>query len=123
MVSCIFIFIGKNDYPNWIINFNFNDKDFKELYLITVYYIIETLTTVGYGDITCVSSSEKIYGLLMEVIGICVYSWALTEISNYIKVLNEKSEELNNKIQILDDIKFNYPFFPDNLYDKILRHL
>ena len=123
LVSCIFIFIGKNDYPNWIINFNFNDKDFKELYLITVYYIIETLTTVGYGDITCVSSSEKIYGLLMEVIGICVYSWALTEISNYIKVLNEKSEELNNKIQILDDIKFNYPFFPDNLYDKILRHL
>ena len=123
LVSCIFIFIGKNDYPNWIIHFNHNYKDFYELYLISIYYTIETLTTVGYGDITCISSSEKIYGLFMEVIGICAYSWALTEISNYIKVLNEKSEDLNNKIQILDDIKLNYPYFPDNLYDRILRYL
>ena len=37
---------------------------------------------------------KKIFGLFMEVIGICAYSWALTEISNYIKVINEKKKKL-----------------------------
>ena len=123
IVACIFIFIGKNDYPNWIVNFNHNNKSFKKLYLIAIYYTITTLTTVGYGDISCISSNEKIFGLFMEVIGICAYSWALTEISNYIKVLNEKNEELSNKIQILDDIKLNYPRLPNELYDRIIRYL
>ena len=124
IVVCAFIFIGKNDYPNWISHFNHSNKNFKELYLIAVYYIITTLTTVGYGDLTCISLSEKIFGLFMEVVGICSYSWALTEISNYIKVLNEKKEELSNKIQILDDIKLNcYRLFPDELYDRTKRYL
>ena len=123
IVACVFIFIGKNDYPNWIVNFNYNNKSFKELYLIAIYYTITTLTTVGYGDISCVSSNERIFGIFLEVIGICTYSWALTEISNYIKVLNEKTEELSNKIQILDDIKLNYPRLPDDLYDRIVRYL
>ena len=123
IVACIFIFIGKNDYPNWIEHFNYNNKSFKELYLIAIYYTITTLTTVGYGDISCTSSNEKIFGLFMEVIGICAYSWALTEISNYIKVINEKNEELSNKIQILDDIKLNYRHFTDELYERIVRFL
>ena len=123
IVACIFIFIGKNDYPNWIEHFNYNNKSFKELYLIAIYYTITTLTTVGYGDITCISSNEKIFGLFMEVIGICAYSWTLTEISNYIKVINEKTEELSNKIHILDDIKLNYPRLPNELYDRIIRYL
>ena len=123
IVACIFIFIGKNDYPNWIVHFNYNNKSFKELYLIAIYYTITTLTTVGYGDITCISSNEKIFGLFMEVIGICAYSWTLTEISNYIKVINEKTEELSNKIHILDDIKLNYPRLPNELYDRIIRYL
>ena len=123
IVVCIFIFIGKNDYPNWIVNFNHSNKSFKELYLIAIYYTITTLTTVGYGDISCISPNEKIFGLFMEVIGICAYSWALTEISNYIKVLNDKTEELSKKIQILDDIKLNYPYLTEELYDRIIRYL
>jgi hypothetical protein len=121
--ACVFIFIGKNNYPNWIEHFHFNYKNFKELYLISIYYTIETLTTVGYGDISCISIREKIFGLFMEVIGICAYSWALAQISNYIKVLNEKTEELLNKINILNDIKATYPNLPNYLYDRILRYL
>ena len=123
IVACIFIFIGKNDYPNWIDHFNYNYKDFHELYLISIYFMIETLTTVGYGDISFISIREKIFGLFMEVIGICFYSWALTQISNYIKVLNEKTEELLNKINILEDIRNTYPNLPNDLYERILRYL
>ncbi len=123
IVACSFIFIGRNDYPNWIIQFNHDNKTFLQLYLIAIYYTITTLTTVGYGDLTCVTPNEKIFGLIMEVVGIFAYSWALTAMSNYVKVLNEKTEELSKKCKILDEIKLSYPKFPDDLYDRIIRYL
>jgi len=123
IVACSFIFIGRNDYPSWIINFNHDDKTFLQLYIIAIYYTITTLTTVGYGDLTCVTPKEKIFGLIIEVVGIFAYSWALTAMSNYVKVLNEKTEELSKKCKILDEIKLSYPKFPDDLYDRIIRFL
>ncbi len=123
IVACSFIFIGRNDYPNWIIQFNHDNKTFLQLYLIAIYYTITTLTTVGYGDLTCVTPKEKIFGLIMEVVGIFAYSWALTAMSNYVKILNEKTEELSKKCKILDEIKLSYPKFPDDLYDRIIRYL
>ena len=123
IVSNIFLFIGKNDYPNWIINYGYEDLSYLQLYLISVYYSIETLTTVGYGDIVCVTPREKVFGLFMECIGIFAYSWIITSISNYVKVLNEKTEQYENKVKILDSIKLSCTKFPEDLYERITRYL
>jgi len=123
LVSCIYIFIGKNDYPNWIINFNHQNKNFIELYIISIYYTLETVTTVGYGDLFCTNIKEKIFGLIMEIFGIVAYSWALTAMINYIRSFTDKAEELNYKFRILDDIKLSYPQLNDDLYDRIHRFL
>ena len=121
LVSCIFIFIGKNEYPNWIINFNHQNKSFIELYITALYYTIETITTVGYGDIFCINLTEKIFGLIMEIFGILAYSWALTQMINYVKIFTDKEEELNLKIRVLDEIKLTYPNLNDDLYDRVRR--
>ena len=52
---CFHIYIGRHTYPNWILSTNNQDKDFLNLYLISLYFLITTITSVGYGDITCVS--------------------------------------------------------------------
>ena len=59
----------------------------------------------------------------MECIGIFAYSWIITSISNYVKVLHEKTEQLENKVKILDSIKLSCPKFPEDLYDRITRYL
>ena len=123
IVACIFIFIGKNQIENWILNFGFENYDFYNLYFISIYYIITTVTTVGYGDLSCVTPIEKIFGLFMEIVGIIAYSFALSSISNYVKEKSDKSEEFFQKCQILEDIKINYPNFSDDLYKRIYRYL
>ena len=123
IISNIFIFIGRNNYPNWIIYYNYQDKSYIELYLISIYYSIETLTTVGYGDIVCTTVMEKIFGLFMKCIGIFSYSWIVTSKSNYIKNLYEKTEEYENKCKILEKIRQSYNKLPDDLYEKIKRYL
>ena len=123
IVACIFIFIGKNEYPSWIVNFNHQNKNFNQLYLVAIYYTITTVTTVGYGDLSCVTTIEKLFGLFMEIVGIIAYSWALTSMSNYVKIENDKQIDFRNKSKILDEIKLSYPQLPDDLYDRTIRFL
>jgi hypothetical protein len=88
-----------------------------------MYYIISTLTTVGYGDISTYTCGERIFGGILLLFGIMGYSIALTSVSNYIKKMNSKTEEFENKRKILDEISMNSNIIKKNLYEKVLRHL
>jgi len=123
IVSCLLIFIGKNDYPSWIIYFNFEQYSFSKLYFLGIYYIITTVTTVGYGDLFCYTPKEKIFAIIIEIVGIVSYSYVLTSISNYVKSQSDVEEEYFKKYQILEDIKMNYSDFSDDLFERIDRYL
>ncbi len=122
-VSCVFIFLGKNSYPSWITNFGFEEESFIKLYFLCNYYLIETVTTVGYGDLTCITVAEKMFGIIIEFIGIIAYSWIVTSISNYVKSQNDQKEEYFNKYKILEDIKMKYPDLNDDLFERINRYI
>ena len=123
LVSCVFIFLGKNSYPSWIINFGFQEEGFFKLYFLCNYYLIETVTTVGYGDLTCITVTEKVFGIIMEFGGIIAYSWIITSISNYVKIRNDQKEEYFNKYKILEDIRMKYPALSDDLFERINRYI
>ena len=123
LTSCIYIFIGRNSYPNWILSTNLDNKSFYHIYICGIYILITALTTVGYGDITCYSFKERIFQLILLIIGIVAYSWIISSFSNYVKKINEQSVDLESRISILDDIKMTNPNMTKDLYDRILRHL
>ena len=122
-MACLYIFIGRNSYPNWIFQANLDSKSFIDIYICSIYVLIMALTTVGYGDITCYSSNERIFQLFILVIGIFGYSFIISFISNYIQKINERSVDYEKKKKILDEIRRGYTNMPENLYDRILRHL
>jgi hypothetical protein len=53
--SCLWIFVAKvnqfKDDQNWIDTMGYNDTANPSVYLTSVYFVIQTITTVGYGDI------------------------------------------------------------------------
>ena len=59
----------------------------------------------------------------MLIVGTCAYSWILTYISNYIKKKNEKYIDFEKKIDILDNIKLEFPNLGPELYFSIRRYL
>ena len=123
LIACIFLFLGKNDYPSWIINYGFEEEGFFKLYFLCIYYIITTVTTVGYGDLCCITTNEKIFGIIVEVVGIIAYSWVVSSISNYVKSQSDAEEEYLNKYKVLEDIKLKYPDLSDDLFDRINRYI
>ena len=123
LASCYFIFLGNNLYPNWIFRYGLHSVSFKDIYIAAIYYVMTTLTTVGYGDISVTSHYERIFQIVLLIVGTCAYSWILTYISNYIKKNNEKYIVFEEKLKILDEIKVNYPNLNPNLYERITRYL
>ena len=132
LIVCVFaiyffisvhIFIGKHSYPNWIIRAKFQDKELFSLYLISFYYLITTMTTVGYGDIVSSSFNEIIFQLILLSVGIIIYSFIVSSIGNYVKNENHASMKFDKDEAILEGIRISYPNMPFKLYNKIFHHL
>ena len=52
MTTFLYIIIGKNNFPNWILKLALQDESYINIYLASLYFSIMTTTTVGYGNIT-----------------------------------------------------------------------
>ena len=123
MCTCLFIFLGKNSYPNWIIKINIQDQSHINIFLAALYFIIVTITSVGYGDITGDSIPELIFQVLLLIIGTIAYSFIISYISNYIIKSNKKSMTFEKHLEILQEIKVHHPNMDNTLYHEVLRNL
>ena len=120
---CYHIFIGRQSYPNWILATNNQDKEFYNLYIISCYFLITTMTSVGYGDITCVSLGETIFQIIVLTIGVIAYSWVVSTIGNYVKNETKAAIKFNKDMDLLEEIRISYPKMSFKLYNKIQKHL
>ena len=123
LTSCIFIFLGRYSYPSWIIKLNIQDESYLNLYLISTYFVIVTITTVGYGDITGDTIPEIIFQVLLLIIGTIAYSFIISYFSNYIIKINKKSMTFEKNLGILQEIRLNHPNMKNSLYNEVLRNL
>ena len=119
----IHIFIGRHSYPNWITKNGFDNQSHFLLYLTSFYYLITTMTTVGYGDIVVATFSETVFQIIVLSVGITVYSWIVSNIGNYVKNESYASMIFNKDGTILEEIRISYPNMPFRLYKQILHHL
>ena len=123
LLSCVFIFLGQLDYPNWIYTQGYEMTEHGAIYITSFYYICATVFTIGYGDVTSVSTYERTFNLLLLVVGIMIYSWSVTSLSNYVQSVDSKTLDYQKKVAILEQIRVTHEKMPPALYDKISRFL
>ena len=124
ILSCIFIFLGTLQFPNWIyVNGYELTNQQTDIYVTALYYIVATVFTIGYGDIVSVSLYERFYNLILLVVGIMIYSYSVSALSNYVQTVDSKTLDYQNKIEILEQIRVSHEKMPNDLYDKISKFL
>ena len=52
------------------------------LYGIAMYYVVTTITTVGYGDISATNDVERIFAQLLMIVGVIGFSFASGSLSS-----------------------------------------
>ena len=121
--ACLFIFIGNNSYSGWITKINMQDESFLMQYLASLYFIIVTITTVGYGDITGITYTEIAFQIYLLIIGTIAYSYTISYISNMIIKSNKRSMNFEKNMEIIQEIKLHHPHMNNSLYNEVLRNL
>lgn len=72
------------------------DYDNFELYMISLYWAIMTLTSVGYGDVIPVNTDEKILCCIVMIGGIFMYSYIVGSFTNLITNLDSRKVQLKS---------------------------
>lgn len=82
---------------NWVTNLN---KDgLKHPYLVSFYWVSNTMMSVGYGDIYGVTDGERIYSILVECLGSICVGMIIANIQMLTENYNPRGIKLKQKLQ------------------------
>jgi uncharacterized membrane protein len=69
---------------------------------------VTTVITVGYGDITAISSGEKLVAVFLMLIGVIAFSYATGALGNILANIDSSEAKLKEKMSTLNDIQKEY---------------
>jgi hypothetical protein len=121
--ACFWYMIAKFDdfSPDcWVTRLGFIDESSYDLYIISLYWTLTTVTTVGYGDISAGSTPERIYSLFIMSIGVLMYSYAIGSLTSIVAAIDAKNAKVNERLQTLYSIKHDFRINQE-IYDKVRK--
>lgn len=97
------------------------------VYVTSIYWVITTLTTVGYGDFKGYTPEEYVLQMGVEFLGIGIFSYLMGSINNLVgseqtlqDIIDERIEDIELWLRKLE--KARPKNFSKNLYDSIKEY-
>lgn len=123
--GCIFYFLGAvetvNGTPSWLGDEGLPTSN-RGLYIAALYFSMKTISSVGYGDITPVSTLERIYVIILMFIGAGIFGFIIGELGNIILTLQESTARHRNQMDQALALGQSRGL-PDKLTFRMRRHL
>jgi potassium voltage-gated channel Eag-related subfamily H protein 6/hyperpolarization activated cyclic nucleotide-gated potassium channel 2 len=125
VTACLWIFVGRMEDDskiNWIYTKGMIDESHSKLYLTAFYFTVTTLVTVGYGDITPSSDSEKFMCIVMMMLGVVSFSVTTGALSSIIQSYDSKEALLKEKISTLNQMASEFQLDID-LFNRLTKNI
>ncbi len=71
--------------------FNYQDEENHKIYIASMYFVLTTFTTVGFGDINGVTLPERLYCVLLMLVGAVAFSFSISSLSSMLSALDTRS--------------------------------
>jgi CRP-like cAMP-binding protein len=123
LAACLWYWIAKIQDFNpdcWVTRLGYIDSSNFEIYIVSFYWTLTTVTTVGYGDVNAGTNIERVYNLFFMSFGVIMYSFAIGSLSSIVSTLDDKTAEMNQKLQILSSIKKEFNL-DQEIYNKVRK--
>lgn len=99
-----------------------NSMPKEEQYLTSFYFIITTFSTVGYGDISANNTSEKVFCIIVMVVGVTAFAAGTSTLTNLLQTFDQENKNMQEKIDILNRIYKEY-YLPLQLYENVKKSI
>ena len=129
---CLYVFnnrfnMGYPEEDTFFTTYKIYKKSPLKKLVLSCYYVLTGLTTVGYGDYNAQNQNEKIFGITVMFLGVTIFSYVMSEFSDQINIYNktfgerDQDSALNNYINSLKQLNPKQPF-DKNLISNIQKH-
>ena len=112
LVSCFFIIIPQiyDDElaGTWMEPYKTGNYTNSQFYTVSFYWTIQTITTVGYGDISMNNISEKCFATFLMIIGVFAFSFANGSLASIIQNYDHANAAYQDKLTMLNKIQKDY---------------
>lgn len=105
--ACMWHFFGwYDDSPySWVSRNKYRDEDIADRYVVSMYFIVQTITTVGYGDIGVHTRVEFLIAIIFMFVGVLFYSNILSNLLIIVSKKLEDHEYISEKTYLLKSLR------------------
>lgn len=126
LCACLWIMIGTEELSNskngWLQNDTLNNDGGFNTYLTAFYFIVTTMSTVGYGDMSAGTGVERNFCVFIMMFGVFVFSIMTGSMASVLSSMDEENSVLTQKLMFLNKIQVTYRL-DSKLYQDIRRTL
>lgn len=127
-IGCLWIFIANTagddaqEDDTWLKAGGYADFGMFDKYAVSAYFVMQTITTVGYGDIAIRTTLERSICIVLELVGVIFFSFASGSLTSIIANYDNADTKNQEKVSVLNRIlkEFN---IPSELYYQLLTQI
>jgi len=94
------------------------DDDYPHIYVISLYFVLQTITTVGYGDVNPVTTSERIFVIITMIVGVFAFSIISGALTSIMASYDDKESDDRGRTSRLASICATY-----NIDEKLYKEM
>jgi Ion transport protein len=91
--GCLWIIMASlNDFSpdTWVARLHLTDSEDYEIYMAAIYWSIQTLLTVGYGDISAKTTEEMVMAVCWMIVGGFFYTFTIGNLTSVLSNQNSR---------------------------------
>ena len=93
-----------------------------DLYVFAIYFVITTISTVGYGDMSASTPLERFYCVILMLTGVSIFTFISGALSSILSNYDNSQAELHERLLYLTRLRTQYGI-SDELYLEIKKAL
>jgi len=123
--SCLWIFLSNfNKDRSWLTLKQYQIIDQGEglngdvqTYFLSLYFVTQTFTTVGYGDVNPSNTVERFFVVVLMLIGVFAFSFASGSLASIMQNYDSQAAVINERLMLLENLTNRYQFPPQLVED------
>lgn len=93
-MACIWFYIGKSTHESsWIDDCELRDLSVKDKYVASMYFVLISMMTVGFGDISPMNSRERVFTVFLQLASGIFFAYMLGTTASLLQTISISNEE------------------------------